>query len=229
MTCHEPSLLHSCFQVRAGPAGHRGRRGRAVARGSALARPVRYCCERPGPEVLLVGALHRKCAFAFPPRSLLLAFVAKARADGPRGIVIAPLTPLNRRGRQWLTVVAGQQDRCLILPYTAAYVREGEEPGGAKRLAIPKSVVYIVRHIVSLRLALRAPVLFRGAVPVGMVFRVYRSSANCTSLACPAPLCVFDSWVGCSWVGGDCMLSGRRGSSAHRAGAPATGQWSQQP
>jgi hypothetical protein len=103
--------------------------------------------------------------------------------------------PPNRRGRQWLTVVAGQQDRCLILPYTATYVREGVEPGGAQRLAIPKSVVYIVGHIVSLRLALRAPVLFRGAVPVGMVFRVYRSSANCTSLACPAPLCVLDSWV----------------------------------
>jgi hypothetical protein len=34
------------------------------------------------------GALHWECASAFPPRSLL-----KARADGLRGIVIAPFTP----------------------------------------------------------------------------------------------------------------------------------------
>jgi hypothetical protein len=39
------------------------------------------------------GALHRECVFAFPPRALLPAFVAKARADGLRGIVIAPFTP----------------------------------------------------------------------------------------------------------------------------------------
>jgi hypothetical protein len=39
------------------------------------------------------GALHRERAFAFPPRSLLPAFVAKARADGLRGIVIALLKP----------------------------------------------------------------------------------------------------------------------------------------
>jgi hypothetical protein len=39
------------------------------------------------------GALHRECVFAFPPRALLPAFVAKARADGLRGVVIAPFTP----------------------------------------------------------------------------------------------------------------------------------------
>ena len=32
------------------------------------------------------GALHRQCVFAFPPRALLPAFVAKARADGLRGV-----------------------------------------------------------------------------------------------------------------------------------------------
>ncbi len=54
----------------------------------ALARPVwgRSRC----PEC---GALHWECAFALPSRSLLPALVAKARADGLRGIVIAPLTP----------------------------------------------------------------------------------------------------------------------------------------
>ena len=32
------------------------------------------------------GALHRECVFEFPPRALLPAFVAKARADGLRGV-----------------------------------------------------------------------------------------------------------------------------------------------
>ena len=41
------------------------------------------------------GALHRECVFAFPPRALLPAFVAKARADGLRGIVIAPVHALR--------------------------------------------------------------------------------------------------------------------------------------
>jgi hypothetical protein len=61
-------------------------------------------------------------------------------------------------------MVAGQQDRCLILPYTAAYVSEGEEPGGAQRLAIPKLAVCIVVYFVALRLASRAPVLLVGVV-----------------------------------------------------------------
>jgi len=67
-TCRGRSLLHSCFRVRAGPAGHRGRRGRAVARGAALARPVRYCCGRPGPMVLLAvpGAARGGCRRAGP-------------------------------------------------------------------------------------------------------------------------------------------------------------------
>ena len=47
------------------------------------------------------GDLHRECVFAFPPRALLPAFVAKARADGLRGIVIgAPRSrPPIRCGR----------------------------------------------------------------------------------------------------------------------------------
>jgi hypothetical protein len=34
---------------------------------------------------------------AFPPRALLPVFVAKAKADGLRGIVIAPFTPSDGR------------------------------------------------------------------------------------------------------------------------------------
>ena len=57
------------------------------------------------------------------PDPLLPAFVAKARADGLRGIVIAPFTPSDPA---WpalasvsLTVIAGQKDRCLIFPNSA--------------------------------------------------------------------------------------------------------------
>jgi hypothetical protein len=72
MICRGRSLLHSCFRVRAGPAEHRGRRGRAVARGSALARPVRYCCGRPGPDALLAvpGATRGGCRRAGPALSV---------------------------------------------------------------------------------------------------------------------------------------------------------------
>ena len=78
--------------------------------------------------------------FAFPPRALLPAFVAKARADGLRSIAIAPFTPSDPA---WpaltsvsLTVIAGQKDRSLILPNSAQFVSEGEDLGGAQRLAI---------------------------------------------------------------------------------------------
>jgi hypothetical protein len=79
------------------------------------------------------GALHRDCAFALPSRSLLPALVAKRRR-GRTGCAASssPRSRLpNRRGWRWLTMVAGQQDQCLILPYTATYASEGEEPGGA--------------------------------------------------------------------------------------------------
>jgi hypothetical protein len=77
------------------------------------------------------GALHRECVFAFPPRALLPAFITKARADGLRGIVVAPFTPSDPA---WpalasvsLTVVSGQKDRCLILPNSAQFVSEWED------------------------------------------------------------------------------------------------------
>jgi hypothetical protein len=88
----------------------------------------------------LCGALHRECVFAFPPRALLPAFVAKARADGLRGIVIAPFTPSDpvwpALASASLMVNAGQKDRCLILPNWAQLVSEGEDLGGAQGLAI---------------------------------------------------------------------------------------------
>jgi hypothetical protein len=84
-------------------------------------------------------ALRRECVFAFPPRALLPAFVAKARADGLRGIVIAPFTPSDlvwpALAAASLTVIAGQKN-CPILPNSAQFVSEGEDLGGAQRLAI---------------------------------------------------------------------------------------------
>jgi hypothetical protein len=88
----------------------------------ALAQPDwgRSCC-------LHCGALHRECVFAFLPRALLPAFVAKARADGLRGIVIAPFTPSDPAwpalASASLTVIDGQKDRCLILPNSAQFRR----------------------------------------------------------------------------------------------------------
>jgi hypothetical protein len=86
------------------------------------------------------GTLHRECVLAFPPRALLPAFVAKARADGLRCIVIAPFTPSDLAwpalASASLTVIAGQKDRCLILPNSAQFVSEGEDLGGAQCLAI---------------------------------------------------------------------------------------------
>ncbi len=77
--------------------------------------------------------------FAFSPRALLPAFVAKAQADGLRGIVIAPFTPSDpvwpALASASLTIIAGQKDRCLILPNSAQFVSEGEDLGGAPATA----------------------------------------------------------------------------------------------
>jgi hypothetical protein len=86
------------------------------------------------------GALHRECVFEFPPRALLPAFVAKARADGLRGIVIARFTPSDPAwpalASASFTVVDGQKDRCLILPNSAQFVCKGKDLGSAQRLAV---------------------------------------------------------------------------------------------
>jgi hypothetical protein len=54
--------------------------------------------------------------------------------------VIAPFTPSNPvwpgLASASLTVVDRQRDRCLILPNSAQFVCEGEDLGGAQRLAV---------------------------------------------------------------------------------------------
>ena len=86
------------------------------------------------------GQIHRECAFAFPPRALLPAFVAKARADGLRGVVVVPFTPSDPA---WpaleaasLTSVDNQRDRCVIVPNSREFASEGADLGGAQRLAV---------------------------------------------------------------------------------------------
>ena len=89
------------------------------------------------------GLMHRECVFAFPPRGILLEFVAKARADGMRGVVVVPFTPSDPTwpalAAASLTSVDGQRDPCIVLSDPAAYVREGDDLGGAQRLSCIKS------------------------------------------------------------------------------------------
>ena len=84
--------------------------------------------------------MHRECVFIFPPRGILPEFVAKARSDGMRGVVVVPFTPSDPTwpalAAASLTSVDGQRDPCIILSDLAAYVREGDDLGGAQRLAI---------------------------------------------------------------------------------------------
>ena len=81
---------------------------------------------------------HRECVFAFPPRSLLPAFVAKARADGLRGVVVVPFTPSEST---WpaleaasLTVIDGQKGPVC---YRAELLRIRQGRFGSRRCAAP--------------------------------------------------------------------------------------------
>ena len=86
------------------------------------------------------GRFHRECAYAFPPRGLLAAFVAKARSDGLRGVIVVPFVPSDPAwptlAAASCTTVAGQRDPCVIVPNTPMYVRDGDDLGGAQRLAV---------------------------------------------------------------------------------------------
>ena len=86
------------------------------------------------------GLSHREFAFAFPPRPLLVPFVAKARADGFRGVVVVPFTTSHPA---WPTLAAASLtapqkgvDPCVVVPASPAYVRHADELLGAQRLAI---------------------------------------------------------------------------------------------
>jgi hypothetical protein len=83
---------------------------------------------------------HRETVFAFPPLPLLASTLAKARADGARGVFVVPFTPSHPT---WpvleaasLSQVAGQLNRCVILPNSATYVSPGGSIDGTQRLAV---------------------------------------------------------------------------------------------
>ena len=61
------------------------------------------------------GALHRETLFAFPPPPLINSFVAKARADGARAVVV---TPLSVSAPYWNKLL-----RASVVPNGAGYVR----------------------------------------------------------------------------------------------------------
>ena len=61
------------------------------------------------------GLLHRETLFAFPPPPLLNAFVAKARADGVRAIVV---TPLSVSAPYWSKML-----RASVVPNADGYLR----------------------------------------------------------------------------------------------------------
>ncbi len=80
------------------------------------------------------GALHLECVFAFPPWSLLPAFVTKAWADGLRGIVIAPLTPPEPA---WTAVAHGGRGSAGSMPNPHVHGRVRPRGGGAGRRTAP--------------------------------------------------------------------------------------------
>ena len=69
------------------------------------------------------GRRHREFPLIFPPRALLHATVAKLRADGVRGVVIAPYALSDPAWPSLMgasiTRVANQRDACHILPASA--------------------------------------------------------------------------------------------------------------
>jgi hypothetical protein len=86
------------------------------------------------------GRSHRECAYAFPPRGLLAVFMAKARSDGLRGVIMVPFAPSDPA---WPTLAAascatvvGQRDPCIIVPSSRTYACDGDDLGGAQRLAV---------------------------------------------------------------------------------------------
>ena len=86
------------------------------------------------------GLVHLEFAFVFPPRPLLAKTVAKARADGLRGVMVLPFATSDP---VWPTVAAaslthvqGQLDPCIIIFTSPAYVRHACELLDAERLAV---------------------------------------------------------------------------------------------
>ena len=86
------------------------------------------------------GLRHRECGYAFPPRDLIPPFVAKAKADGFRGVLVVPFVTSHA---SWPTLMAasltpavGSFNRCVVVAASPAYVRNGDPVLGTHRLAV---------------------------------------------------------------------------------------------
>ena len=83
---------------------------------------------------------HRETVFAFPPLPLLARTLAKARADGIRGVFVVPFTPSHPTwpvlAAASLTHIDGQLDRCVIVPNSEPYVRTSGSSAATQRLAV---------------------------------------------------------------------------------------------
>jgi hypothetical protein len=85
-------------------------------------------------------ASHREFAFAFPPRHLLARSLAKARADGMRGVMVVPFATSDPVWPAFMaastTPSSNGRDHCVVVPASPAYVERPADLGGAQRLAV---------------------------------------------------------------------------------------------
>jgi hypothetical protein len=113
------------------------------------------------------GHYHRETLFAYPPPALLNMFVAKARADGIRAIVV---TPLSVSAPYWNKLL-----RASIVPNADGYLRVRRQPAAtdadvAGELAIfaVDFAPYATRHRAQPCVPpCGAEALFRGRCPLG--------------------------------------------------------------
>ena len=64
--------------------------------------------------------------------------MAKARSDGLRGVIVVPFAPSDPAWPTFAacTTVVGQRDPCVIVPSSRTNVCDGDDLGGAQRLAV---------------------------------------------------------------------------------------------
>ena len=86
------------------------------------------------------GGTHEEFALVFPPASLVPRALAKARADGMRGVVVIPFTP---SAAFWPGFAAASRsaspdsfDPCIVVPASPSYVSDVADLEGAQRLAV---------------------------------------------------------------------------------------------
>ena len=86
------------------------------------------------------GQAHDEFAFLFPPAALVSHALAKARADGLRGVAVIPFTPSAAFWPGFASASRSRSDDsfdpCVVVPASDAYVSDVTTLRGAQRLAI---------------------------------------------------------------------------------------------